>query len=463
MGHTGDPNGHTPALDRLAEEGVSFERAYSNCPICTPSRGTIFSGRHANAGPVSGFFDVYMATAPSIATELRAAGYHTAYFGKWHCGVVRDQIPESFRDRGTDAGTPTTRAPEYHRAGFQDWAAFEVVNAPCNTYVYKDGDVDPTPVAGYQTDSLTEMAIDYIRRYDREEPLFLVLSVEPLHFPLEVPDQFKRLDPHALEVRPNFAVPSSFFPHSAELPEDLLRQILANYYACIENLDWNIGRLMEAIAETTGFGDDTLTVYFSDHGDYVGSHGLDNTKVAHHEESVRIPAIFHWPAGIPVQGTPNASAKLFSLVDLFPTTLDLAGVGVPVRSQGTSFAAHLRGEECSGPEAVLLEMVNNPRWNLRFLDWRGLVTRRYKYAFCETGREELFDLEVDPYELNNLASERPDLRESMQTLLLQLISESREPYFDVLIQHGVQLEGPVTDVSDKSRSLPSVRHKGGVR
>ena len=95
MGHTGDPNVKTPWMDRLAAGGASFPRAYANCPICTPSRGTIFSGRHAHAGPVAGFFDVFKPTAPSTATELRQHGYHTAYFGKLHCGIVRNQIPQS--------------------------------------------------------------------------------------------------------------------------------------------------------------------------------------------------------------------------------------------------------------------------------------------------------------------------------------------------------------------------------
>ena len=143
MSHTGDRNVQTPNMDRLAEEGVSFTNARANCPICTPSRGTIFSGRHAHAGPVQFFFDVYKPTAPSTATILRENNYHTAYFGKWHCGVVRDQIPESMRDLPKNAGNPKTRTPEYHRAGFQDWAAFEVVNAPFDTYVYRDREVEP--------------------------------------------------------------------------------------------------------------------------------------------------------------------------------------------------------------------------------------------------------------------------------------------------------------------------------
>ena len=137
-GAYGDPNVKTPVLDKLATEGVSFSRAYSNCPICTPSRGTIFSGRHAHSGPVSGFFDVYKATAPSTATELKKAGYRTAYIGKWHCGVVRDQFPESFRNRAANPGNPPTRTAEYHRAGFEDWKAFEVINAPFDSFVYEN-------------------------------------------------------------------------------------------------------------------------------------------------------------------------------------------------------------------------------------------------------------------------------------------------------------------------------------
>jgi len=121
MGHAGDPNLQTPQMDRLAAEGVSFERAYANCPVCTPSRGTIFSGRHAHAGPVQGFFDVFKASSPSTATLLREAGYRTAYFGKWHCGAIRDQVPPEMRDNPPPNCHWPMRTPEYHRGGFQDW------------------------------------------------------------------------------------------------------------------------------------------------------------------------------------------------------------------------------------------------------------------------------------------------------------------------------------------------------
>ena len=91
-------------------------------------------------------------------------------------------------------------------------------------------------------------------------------------------------------------------------------------------------------------------------------------------------------------------------------------------------------------------MVNNPRWNLRFLDCRGIVTQRYKYAFCETGREVLFDLENDPYEMENVAERLPEQCVKMRQLLLRVLAETREPYFDVLIEHGVVPPWPPMDV-----------------
>ncbi len=439
MSHRGDANVQTPNLDRLAAEGISFDRAYANCPICTPSRGTIFSGRHAHAGPVQYFFDVYKPSAPSTATALRSAGYQTAYFGKWHCGVVQDQLPPAVRDHRDDYTRWPHRTPEYHRAGFQDWYGFEINNAPFHGFYYHEHEANPRRMDKYQTDYLTDLAIRYLANYDRDEPLFLVLSVEPPHFPLAAPDAYERFDPATLTVPPSFA----------DTPE--MRKQLATYYAMVENLDWNIGRLQDALQQSATFSANTLTVYCSDHGDYMGTHGAINRKENPHENSVRIPAIFHWPEQIPAQGR-NAD-QLFSLVDLLPTTLGLLGLDVPPHSQGIDFAAAITGDQSfQGPDAVLLEMSGNPRWSLDFLDWRGLVTERWKYAFYETGHELLFDLVADPHEQHNLAGEDKTTREAMRQRLLQLLADSREPYFDVLIEHGVPPEHPVLDVSQGGTS-----------
>ena len=434
MSHTGDQNVSTPNMDQLASEGVSFRNAYANCPICTPSRGTIFSGRYAHAGPVQFFFDVYKATSPSTATILRTAGYHTAYFGKWHCGVVQDQEPDEVRQNRQDYTRWPMRTPEYHRGGFQDWFGFEVNNAPFEGFYYHQNEVNPRKINGYQTDVLTDMAIRYLNEYGHQKPLFLVLSVEPPHFPLGVPDQFMRFDPSELKTQPNFS----------DTPE--MREKLATYYAMIENLDWNIGRLSDALSRNTQFTDNTLTVYFSDHGDFMGNHGLFERKENPHQESVRVPAIFHWPNQIPAQGMRN---ELFSLVDMLPTTLGLLEMDMPSYLQGKDFSSALLNKPFVEPNHVLLEMCGNPRWNLDFLDWRGLVTNKWKYAYYETGHELLFDLEEDPYEQTNLVDSQTEIRNQLRQQLLRTLAETREPYFDVLIEHGVRLETPVINVSTR--------------
>jgi len=424
MSHAGDPNVRTPVMDQLAADGASFARAYANCPVCVPSRGTIFSGRHAHAGPVSAFRDVFKSTAPSTATLLRQAGYHTAYFGKWHCGVVDNQTSDFVRKHRDEFRGSAERTPERHRAGFQDWFGFENLNEHFNSYYYKQRDVNPTKLNGFETDALTDLVLDYLRKYDRDEPLFLVLSVTPPHFPMIVPDKWKRFDPAKLKVSSNFV----------EIAEH--REALAIYYAMIENIDWNLGRLRE------GLPANTILTYFSDHGDFMGSHGRACQKSHPHEESVRVPAVFHGP-GISKKGV---LPGLFSLVDYLPTTLGLAGVPVPSYVQGTDFSPLLRGKPFSAPESVFLEMAGTPRHSLDTIDWRGFVTDKWKYAFYETGEELLFDLENDPYELKNLAGSKGVVCKKMRKQLLRLLKETREPYFDVLIEHGVDMNPPTIDV-----------------
>ena len=128
------------------------------------------------------------------------------------------------------------RTPEYHRGGFQDWFGFEVNNAPFEGFYYHQNDVNPRKINGYQTDVLTDMVIQYLNEYGHQKPLFLVLSVEPPHFPLDASDHFMRFDPAKLKTQLTFS----------DTPE--MREKLATYYAMVEMLDWNLGRLDRTIA-----------------------------------------------------------------------------------------------------------------------------------------------------------------------------------------------------------------------
>jgi arylsulfatase A-like enzyme len=380
---------------------------------------------------VQNFFDCWKVAGPSTATHLRRAGYHTAYFGKWHIGVQYDQTPPGNKGKNPPIGVWYQRTTEDRRAGFEDWFAFEVNNTPFDGYYYHQNEVNPRPLPGYQTDALTDMAIDYLRSYDGDEPLFLVLSIEPPHFPLDAPERFKRFDPNQLILPPNFV----------DTPKN--RADLATYYAMIENLDWNIGRLMEAMGGLDRFKRDTLTIYFSDHGDFMGSHGLSCQKTHPHEESTRIPAIFHYPGVIPAMGDIDG---LFSLVDLFATTLSLAGAPVPSYQQGTDWAPKLLGEKFDGPEAVLLEMQGSPHWTHDYQDWRGFTDARWKYAFYENGAERFYDLQSDPWEMNDLGGNEALCR-PMRQRLLKMLAEAREPYFDVIMQDPAPRPPKTLDVS----------------
>ena len=443
MGHAGDPNVRTPQLDRLAGEGVSMGRAYSNCPVCTPSRGTIFSGRHAHASPVQSFFDVYSATAPSLATELAAAGYRSAFFGKWHCGIVRDQLPEVVRENPQHfPGGSRHRTPERHRAGFEDWCAFESHNQHFEVSVYRDDAAEPERIEGYETDVLVDEAIRYLQNPRDSRPVFLTLSVTPPHFPLEAPEAFRRHDPATLQLRPN--VPDSVEkPGAANIPEPWskpntpwapadLRQALAEYYAMIEHLDAAIGRLMKEVCELRN-SRETIVCYISDHGEFLGSHGLCERKMHPHEESVRVPMVFHAPGRVQERGF--TAEGVVGLVDLAPTLLGLCDLPTPAWMQGQSFSDYLRGSGTL-PQVQLLEMHNPPRWNLDYAEYRGLVSERYKYAVYETGAELLFDLVEDPFEMHNLA-DHSDLRQMLRQQLRALLEEFCEPFFAVLLDYGV--------------------------
>lgn len=437
MAHTGDKNLKTPNLDRLASEGVSFGRAYCNCPVCTPSRGTIFSGRHAHAGPIATASETFKASFPSIAHQMRKAGYHTAYFGKWHGGMVRDQNPPEVRANIEDYPGSCNRTPERHRAGFQDWRANEHAGNPFKSFYYHDREINPRKLEDYDTDGFTDMVIDYLQNYDKEEPLFLVLSVMPPHFPFLVPEKFKRINPEDLALRPNFN-PAEF--HG----EEKIKEMLAIYYAMIENLDENIGKLMTTIENLPQFKN-TLTVYFSDHGEYLGCHHFGVGKAHPHEESLRIPMIFHWPEKIPPTGINDDC--LISLVDLQATILGLINTEKPIYDQGTDCSAAILGNNTISQETILVEMSGNTHGSLHTMDWRGVVTKDWKYAFYENGYEVMYNLAEDPFEMNNLAGKDPEKQTQLKELLLKQLRETREPFFDVMIEHGITPEHRDIDVS----------------
>ena len=384
LGYMGDANVRTPHIDRLAEEGVTFGNAVAGCPWCTPFRGSLLTSRYIHRC-VSRTPQRMDPAYPVVTDALNEHGYLTAYFGKWHLyGYNRKAF-----------------VPREERARFDIWLGYENNNAQYDAWVHGhdlEGRDDDDPLAekldSYETDALTDRLVGFLDRYGQSGPFFAVLSVQPPHNPCVAPPEFMaRHSPDDVMLRPN--VPA------IRRVVDRARAELAGYYAQIENLDWNVGRVMAALRRL-GLDENTHVVFFSDHGDMHGSHGYFR-KSSPWEEAVRIPCVFR-PAGGRRLG-PESDAP-FNHVDFAPTTLGLCGIDAPDWMEGTDFSHHIvdgRPAPDWEPRSAFLQHAYRKRFACLNRVWRGIRTcDGWKYVILEGQPIMMFDLNEDPYEMANL-------------------------------------------------------------
>ncbi len=386
----GDGNLHTPHIDRLATEGVTLE-GVSGYPLCCPYRGALLSGRYPHEC-VPGHEKRLPEDMATIARPFGEAGYRTIYLGKWHV--------DGFHESTGRAALHTV--PRHRRGGFDTWLGYENNNSQYDCYIHgHDGDseVERYRLPGYETDALTDMLIEQLRRCAAEpdRPFFAALSVQPPHGPYVAPAQWMgRHNPARIELRPNVP-PVPWITERA-------RRGLAGYYAMIENLDWNLGRIREALAELD-LADSTHIIFFSDHGDMHGCHG-QFAKTAPWEESIRVPMIIG--GGVPFYDMRGGrSDALVNYVDVAPTSLGLCGITPPSWMAGTDYSSHRqpRRPAVSEPDSAYLQLIE-PTGHRNSVDrpWRGVLTRDgWKYICLEGQPWLLFNLREDPYELANHA------------------------------------------------------------
>jgi len=404
MACAGNPQLITPSLDRLASEGVQCTNAISNCPVCTPSRGTLLTGLHPTAhGAIAN--DVPVRTdLDSLGTVLKGAGYKTGYVGKWHL----DGVP---RERFTPPGP--------RRLGFDDyWAVWNCHHQYFKGRYFLDTD-EVQHFDGYEPDGQTDLCIEFIEKH-REEPFALVLSWGPPHAPYElVPERYLNMyDPDQVNLRPNV---------DASDPEKW-RTMLARYYAAITALDADMGRLLEAL-DRLGLADDTLVVFTSDHGDMLGSQNIEK-KEKPWEESISIPLIMRAPGLLP---TGQRSDTLTGVMDMMPTMLDLLGVDSSAGMHGRSVAPLLQGRGGDAPESVPIgiPIIVDQGASVGLPEWRGVRTMRYTYTRLFTGEGwVLYDNQEDPYQQNNLIddSSRADVRAQLDALTDQWLTRLDDPF-----------------------------------
>ncbi len=396
LGCAGDPNANTPNLDALAAQGVNFTGAVSGFPLCCPFRGSLLTGRYPHKC-VPGHEYPLPEGQPTIAAAFREAGYHTAYFGKWHLGGWHER----------DGRAAMHIIPPERRGGFDTWIAYENNNSQYDCWVHGGlgKDAFHYRLPGYETDELTSLLIKYIRergetaKAGKGRPFFAALSVQPPHNPYVAPSEYMgRYNPSRIQLRPNV-------PNVRPIVERA-RRALAGYYGMIENLDHNLGRVREALTQA-GLAFNTHVLFFSDHGDMHGSNG-QFLKMTPHEESIRIPFLIGGEAlhGYGGRGNGNFNV-LLNHVDIAPTTLGLCGIKKPDWMEGTDYSSYrLRGRAPAGqPESAYLQCVI-PTMHADSVDkpWRGIVTRDgWKYVCFQGVSFLMFNLNDDPYEQANLA------------------------------------------------------------
>ncbi len=383
-GYAGDVNAETPALDRLAAISINVTHAVSGHPVCCPYRASLLTGQYPLTHGVY-INDVPLApNGPTIAECFAAAGYDTAYIGKWH-------LYGSPGGRNERRGT---YIPREHGMGFDTWKAFECNHDYMASPYYEGDDPEPKLWEGYDAIAQTDAACAYLRDGARSEtPFFLVLSWGPPHDPYDrVPEAYKaRFRDKEIELRPNVA----------EGDRDEAIETLRGYYAHIAALDDCVAKLLATLDET-GLAEDTIFVFTSDHGDMHLSQGL-RTKHVPWDESIRVPFLLRYPRAVGDVG--REVSLLLDAPDIMPTLLGLCDLPVPATVEGRDVSRRLLGQAPCDPQDAALLAVPVSYWMLRMqgmLPYRGLRTLRYTYVRNTRGPWLLYDNEVDPYQTHNL-------------------------------------------------------------
>ena len=399
-GYAGNPNVKTPNLDALAKESVNFTHALAGCPVCCPYRASLVTGQRTLTHGVF-MNDVYLQPkTASIAQAFSAAGYNTAYIGKWH----------------VDGHGRSNYIPPERRLGFDYWKALECTHDYNHSAYYAGDSKDKLYWEGYDAIAQTRDAEAYIRTHAKEAvPFLLMLSWGPPHEPYETaPEEYCSLySEDTIELRPN-------------VPDDLksqARKWLAGYYAHCSALDACVGNLLVTLREC-GIEKETVFVFTSDHGDMLGSQG-HTKKQRPWDESIRVPFLLRYPG---LAGwRPRETDVLIDAHDIMPTLLGLCGVPIPDSVEGLDFSGHISGGENPSDGAALL-ICPQPfgQWTVKHhqgREYRGLRTKRYTYVRDRQDHWLLYDNESDPYQMRNLAHDpeystiRNELEESLQKKL----------------------------------------------
>ena len=388
----------TPNMDRMAAGGAHLANAFVTTSLCSPSRASMLTGQYAhNHGVVDNTSPIPEGTR-FFPQDLQAAGYRTAYVGKWHMGEDDDRP----------------------RPGFDRWVSFRGQGSYTDPVLNVDG--ERVERQGYTTDILTDYALDWLGQQDGSEPFFLELSHKAVHAefvpaprhagayaddPIPYPPSMWLTEANyrgkprwVREQRGSWHGVDFMFHGDLGPGMDGFDNFYRRYTETLLALDESVGRVLDAL-EAQGLAESTLVIYLGDNGFLLGEHGLIDKRNAY-EESIRIPMLAWAPGWI------EAGSRVDGLVrnvDLAPTILDLTGTSSPIDMDGDSFLPFLTGE--GGAAEGGREFLYEYYWEYAFPHTPttfALRGDRYKYVTYHGlwDKDELYDLETDPREQHNL-------------------------------------------------------------
>jgi arylsulfatase A-like enzyme len=436
-GYAGALDVKTPHLDRLARQSICFRNVVSVCPVCTPYRAALMTGRYPTS---TGMFlnDAYLPQDELCVAEVfKQAGYATAYIGKWHL----------------DGHGRSSYIPPERRQGWDYWKAAECDHNYLHSHYYEGSSPEKRFWEGYDAFAETKYAQAYLRGHAEAGPFVLFVSYGVPHFPHETaPPEFQALyPPERIRLLPNV---SEEFAAKA-------RQEAQGYFAHCTALDQCVGDVVTTLAET-GLADNTILVFTSDHGDMLGSHGCP-PKMKHvpWDEAAHVPFLLRYPAVHGQQG--RVVETPLTTPDIFPTLFGLAGIAVPQSFEGEDLSGLVRGETPATDRAALYMAVAPFAGKGHNKEYRAVRTSRYTYVRALDGPWLLFDDQRDPCQMDNLvdkpefASLRRDLDERLQAQLNRIGDDFRPASYYVetwgyhLAPHGSISYAPGAPVQSPKR------------
>jgi arylsulfatase A-like enzyme len=448
----------TPHLDRLARDGALFENVFATNSICTPSRAAILTGQYSHMNGVT-VFNRFDSSRTTVARLLQQSGYYTGMIGKWHLGS--DPV------------------------GFDRWEILPGQGVYSNPILYTASG-EKTYTGRYATDVITDLAIDFIAKRPRDKPFFLMVHHKAPHRPWEpdathaaqfadrrIPEPVTFWDSYATRTDalhenqqrvaadltrrdlklppppgltgPELASWLATKPDSVTITRDattvtltgepLIRwkyqRYMQDYLATVQAVDDNVGRLLTSL-DSSGLARNTIVIYTSDQGFFLGDHGLFDKRFMY-EESLRMPFLVRWPAGIKA-GTRSRAMALN--VDFAPTFLDAAGLSAPADMQGRSLLPLLRGRTPPDWRTSMYYRYYHDPGDHNTPAHYGIRTTTHKLIhFWRKEQWECYDLQNDPRELNNIHADPASaaIVEQLKAHLAQLKQEvgDRDQFADV--------------------------------